>query len=179
MWPRLNLNLNGILLTLRIKNYQKPFDPDSDWTSAWCKVDFSFISEPWLHYRQADSEVFLAREIDTLSEVLQSLLTDGLTGPMEFICMEPDFYLVLHPKRDLRDDPRVLSISLGHELEDIRMEWRVSFWNEGLTKNHLSVSLAREEIEALLTYLRLISGQLSESDPAVGELIRKNIIDWQ
>lgn len=171
---RLRLDLSGILLTMRIRSYRRT--SDSDWTSAWCKVDFSFVSEPWLDYRQTDSEVLLAREIDALSEALESLLTDRLTESREFVCMEPDFYLILHPKRDLRDDPKVLYISPGHETEDIKMEWRVSFWNEGLTKNHLTVSLGRGEIEALFIYLRLVSGRLSESDPAVEELIERNII---
>lgn len=172
MW--LKLDLDGILLTLRIRGYRRV--PDNDWDSTWCRVDFSFVSEPWLDYRQTDSEVFLAREIDDLREALESLLADRLASPTEFICMEPDFRFLLQPKEDLRDDPKVLYISPGHETVDIGMEWQVFFWHEGLTANHLTVTLGREEIEALLIYLQLISGVLSPDHPAVRALLQRSII---
>ena len=175
-WPVwLKLDLDGILLTLRIKGYRRV--PDNDWDSTWCKVDFSFISEPWLDYRQTDSEVFLAREIDDLREALEALLTDRLTVPTEFACIEQDFRLLLRPKEDLRSNPKVIFISPGHEMVDIGIEWQVYFWHEGLTGNYLTVSLGREEILALLVYLRLISGMMSEDDPAVKLLTQLNIID--
>lgn len=172
MWLR--LDLDGIILTLRIKDYRRV--PDDDWDSTWCKVDFSFVSEPWLDYRQTDSEVFLAREIDDLREALEALLTGRMTAPSEFICIEPDFRLLLRPREDLRNDPKVIYISPGHEMADIGIEWQVYFWHEGLTGNFLTVSLGREEILELLVYLRLVSGMMSEDDPAVKVLTRLNII---
>lgn len=172
MW--LKLDLDGILLSLRIRGYRRV--PDSDWDSTWCKADFSFTSPPWLDYRQTDSEVFLAREVEDLRDALESLLTGRITVPTEFICMEPDFRLLLQPREDLRNDPKVIYINPGHEMVDIGIEWQVYFWHQGLTGNYLTVTLGREEITALYCYLCLISGMLSPDDPGVRALIQANII---
>ena len=72
MW--IKLNLDGIVLRMRIRQYKK-VEAD-DWDSTWCKTDFSFISEPWLKYTKEDDEVLLAREVDDLVEALEKLLTN-------------------------------------------------------------------------------------------------------
>ena len=172
MW--LKLNLDGIVLSLRIRQYKK-VEAD-DWDSTWCKTDVSFISESWLKYIKEDDEVLLAREVDELVEALEKLLTDQLYEPTEFTCIEPDFIFELNPKEDLRKNPRYLYIQPGCEIADIDLEWKVFFWYEGLTGNYLSVALARPDIECLLTYLKVVTGQLSEKDTAVQTLIAKGIL---
>ena len=172
MW--LKLNLDGIVLSLRIRQYKK-VEAD-DWDSTWCKTDFSFISEPWLKYIKEDDEVLLAREVDELVEALEKLLTDQLYEPTEFTCIEPDFIFELNPKEDLRKNPRYLYIQPGCEIADIDLEWKVFFWYEGLTGNYLSVALARSDIECLLTYLKVVTGQLPEKDAEVQMLIAKGIL---
>lgn len=172
MW--LKLNLDGIVLSLRIRQYKKV--KADDWDSTWCKTDFSFMSEPWLNYSKEDDEVLLAREVDELVEALEKLLTDQLYEPTELTCIEPDFIFELNPKEDLRKNPRYLYIQPGCEIADIDLEWKVFFWNEGLTGNYLSVALARPDIECLLTYLKVVTGQLSEKDADVQTLIEKGIL---
>ena len=172
MW--LKLNLDGIVLSLRILQYKKV--KADDWDSTWCKTDFSFMSEPWLNYSKEDDEVLLAREVDELVEALEKLLTDQLYEPTEFTCIEPDFIFELNPKEDLRKNPRYLYIQPGCEIADIDLEWKVFFWNEGLTGNYLSVALARPDIECLLTYLKVVTGQLSEKDAEIQTLIAKGIL---
>jgi len=172
MW--LKLNLDGIIVSLRIRQYVKV--DDNDWDSTWCKTDFSFISEPWLNYIKDDDEVFLAREIDDLADALEKLLTDRLTEPAEFACIEPDFVFELNPKEDLRNNSRFVYIRPGCEIADIDMEWKVYFWDGGLTANYLSVALSRPEIECLLTYLKLVNGQLSENSEEVQKLIAQGIL---
>ena len=172
MW--LKLNLDGIVLSLRIRQYKK-VEAD-DWDSTWCKTDFSFISEPWLKYIKEDGEVLLAREVDDLTEALEKLLTDRLSAPTEFACIEPDFIFELNPKEDLRNNPRYTYIQPGHEIVDIDLEWKVFFWHGGLTGNYLSVALTRPDIECLLTYLKIVTGQLSEKDTEVQTLIAKGIL---
>ena len=172
MW--LKLNLDGIVLSLRIRQYKK-VEAD-DWDSTWCKTDFSFISESWLKYIKEDDEVLLAREVDELLEALEKLLTDQLHEPTEFTCIEPDFIFELNPKEDLRKNPRYLYIRPGCEIADIDLEWKVFFWHEGLTGNYLSVALARPDIECLRTYLKVVTGQLSENDAEVQSLIAKGIL---
>ena len=55
--------------------------------------------------------------------------------------MEPDFNFVLTPKQDVRLNPKVLYVRPGCEIVDIDMEWKISFWHDGLTANYLSVTL--------------------------------------
>ena len=172
MW--LKLNLDGIVLSLRIRQYKKV--KADDWDSTWCKTDFSFMSEPWLNYSKEDDEVLLAREVDELVEALEKLLTDQLYEPTELTCIEPDFIFELNPKEDLRKNPRYLYIQPGCEMADIDLEWKVFFWYEGLTGNYLSVALARPDIECLLTYLKVVTGQLSEKDAEIQTLIAKGIL---
>lgn len=172
MW--LKLNLDGIVMSLRIRQYKK-VEAD-DWDSTWCNTDFSFISEPWLKYIKEDDEVLLAREVDDLAEALEKLLTDQLFMPTEFTCIEPDFIFELNPKEDLRKNPRYLYIQPGCEIADIDLEWKVFFWHEGLTGNYLSVVLARPDIECFLTYLKVVTGQLSEKDAEVQSLIAQGIL---
>lgn len=173
MW--LKLNLDGIIVSLRIQQYRKT--DRSNWDDVWCKVDFSFCSEPWLNYHKEYEEILLAREVDSLSDALEKLLNNQLNEPTEFPCIEPDFVFNLNPKEDVRNNPRLVYVRPGYEIVDIDMEWQVNFWDDGcLTANYLTVVLGREEIEYLLTYLKIVTGQLSEQDSQIQELIAKGII---
>ena len=172
MW--LKLDLSGINLSMQIRNYRKV--PEDDWDSTWCKTDFAFVSEEWLNYRKDNDEVFLAREIEDLAKSLDDLLNDRLNASTEFNCIEPDFNFILNPKKDLRLDPKVLYVRPGCEIVDIDMEWKISFWHDGLTANYLSVTLDRTDIESLLLYLRLVMGEVKENAPEIKALMSKGII---
>lgn len=172
MW--LKLDIDGIIARLQIRNYVRV--PDDDWDSTWCKTDFSFISEPWLNYCKENDEVFLASEIDSFKNTLESFLNDQLTEQTEYECIEPDFCFVLNPKKDLRLDPRCTYVPQGYEIVDIDMEWRISFWHDGLTANYLSVTLNRESIEYLLIYLKLITGELASEDRVIHRMIQAGVL---
>lgn len=173
MWFR--LDLEGIVLNLQINGYQKT--AKHDWDSVWCSVDFSFVSEPWLNYSKLGDEVFLASEIDDLIEAFDALLSDRIAEQQEFTCIEPDFTFILEPREDVRDNPRILYVRPGSDtVVDASVEWRVSFWNGYLTANYLSLMLDREDIERFLTYLRLVAGKITKDDPAVVQLMQKNIL---
>ena len=172
MW--IKLDLCGIIVSLRIRQYKKV--DDAHWDSVWCKTDFSFISEPWLNYAKKDEELLLAREVDDLADALEKLLNDQLSAPTEFACIEPDFIFELNPKEDLTNNPDHVYIRPGYEIKDIDLKWKVFFWDEGLSGNYLSVELIRPDIECLLTYLKVVTGQLPEKDAEVQTLIAKGII---
>lgn len=172
MW--LKLDLDGIMLSMRIWNYRRP--AEDDWDSTWCKTDFSFVSDKWLNYCVEGGEVFLAREIEELAKALDDLLNDRIDAPTEFACIEPDFNFVLFPKKDVRLDPKVLYVRPGCEIVDIGLEWKVSFWHDGLTANYLSVRLDRAEIFCLLQYLRLVLGEVSPSSPEIQQLVQSGMI---
>lgn len=172
MW--LKIDLNGIVLHLQIKDY-KPSKHEI-WDEQWCRTDYSFASEPWLNYQKTSDEVFLSCEVEQLAGSIQKLLHDELVEITEIECVEPDFRFVLHPKRDLRNDPKYTYIAPGYEIEDIYMEWTVAFWNDGLTDNFLSVTLYRCDLEYLLIYLNLITGSLKRQNTIIADLIDKGII---
>ena len=171
---QLKLNLGGVVLSLRIWGYTKV--NDDDWHSIWCKTDFAFKSGDWLNYHAEAAEVFLAYEIENLVGALDSLLNDRFKTPTEFNCVEPDFNFILNPKKDLRLDPKVLYVKTGYEIVDIDMEWKISFWHDGLTANYLSVTLDRSDIKSLLLYLRLVMGEVKESTPEIKALMNRGII---
>ena len=56
------------------------------------------------------------------------------------------------------------------------MEWTVTFWNEGLTDNYLSVTLDREDMNVLLVYLKYVIGKLKKTDHEVEELVRQDYL---
>lgn len=68
---------------------------------------------------------------------------EALAEPTELECTEPDFCFQFEPEEDIRQNPRVLYVKPGNEWADILMRWRVYFWHDGLTDNHLSVTLDR------------------------------------
>lgn len=136
------------------------------------RVSFSFSSESWLNYNKENDEVFLSYEVDGLTATLDDLLNDKLSEPTTVELIEPDFCFELMPKEDLRNNPWVLYIQPGHEIADIFMEWKVSFWHGGLTANYLTVALDRADITILKNYLRLVTEQYNEHTPEIIEMKR-------
>lgn len=157
MWVK--LGLCGIVLSLQVNGYQKT--GEDSWYDTWCAVDFSVTSEPWLCYHMHNEEVLLASEIDHLSNALHALLHGRLSAPMNFSCVEPDFNFVLNPQKG------------GC------MDWKISFWHNGLTANYLSVELGRADIESLYIYLMVITGAIKPDAPEVIRQRNQGIISDQ
>ena len=171
---KLRLDLSGIIVQLQIRDYDPGLKDDR--FNAWCKVDFSFSSEPWLNYEQNDAEVFVSYEVSDLYFILKRLLCDELTEIEELDMREPDFNFTLHPKFDIRNNPSVADVAPGHQIIDMFMDWRVCFWHNGLTPNYLSVSLERKEIQYLCNYFGLVIGQLSETNPAILNMLDTGVL---
>lgn len=149
------IDLSGILLELNIRDYNVSESEDLD--DHWCKVDFSFSSEEWLNYRKENYEVITSREIETLANSIEMLLKNELNDICSICLIEPDFSFKLYPS--------------------IYMEWSVSFWNHGLTDNFLSVTLYRDDLEYIVTYLNYVMGKLSSSNPKVLSLVREGFLE--
>lgn len=152
----LQIETGGIRIRYTIKDYVP--SREDDWFGQWCRCDYSFLSGDWLSYSKTDDEVFLCREVEKLEKVLSALLDDKLNEPVTISCVEPDYTFILYPKRDLRKDPHYTYISPGNEFSDIYLEWKIRFWNQGLTDNYLTVTLKREEIVLLRDYLSSVIG---------------------
>lgn len=171
---QLKMDLCGIELQFKVYGYEPSVH--EKWDDQWCRCDFSLSSRNWLNYRKVLDEVLLSCEVENIADNLQKLLNDNLAEKTEISFIEPDFQMTLCPKRDLRDDPKYLYIQPGYEIADIYMDWRVYFWSEGLTDNFLSVTLGREDIQILATYLQYVIGKLDASSQKIQDLIAKDFL---
>ena len=88
-------------------------------------------------------------EIDGLANAFTELLDGKITEPKKLQMTEPDFVFVLYPIKDLRTGSKYIYVAPGHEFQDVYDEWRIYFWDEGLTNNFLAVTLYRNDIVAL------------------------------
>ena len=70
--------------------------------------------------------------------------------------MEPDFVFMLYPMKDLRTDSKYTYVAPGHEFQDIYVEWRVYFWDGGITENFLTITMYRNDIIAFRDFLESI-----------------------
>ena len=110
-----------------------------------------------MNYHKESDEVLLCYEVEELEECLTKLLDNKLSELKEIACIEPDFIFVLHPQSDRREDPKYTYLQQGYEIEDIYVEWKIFFWNGGLTDNHLVITLGREEIKIMRDYLSQVT----------------------
>lgn len=146
-----NRNVSGIEIMLRIDNYQSPAKHSfGDW---WCDCGFSFKFGNIINYSVEHDELLMPEDIDGLTASLTELLNGNIEEPTEEPMTEPDFVFVLYPQKDLRTDPKYTYISPGHEIQDIYVEWRIFFWDDGLTSNYLTITLDRDDIISFRDFL--------------------------
>jgi len=168
---KLRLDLDGIITSLEIKNYRP--STQENWDEEWCKVTFSFVRNDWLNYGKLDDELLLCSEVEELRDIIKKLLLDEITEPKELGFIEPDFQFEFNPK----SIDNQLSLFEEHpQVIDIDAEWKVYFWDDGLTDNYLSVSLIREDLEHLKNYLNYVTGVVDKENPAIQDMINKNIL---
>lgn len=172
MW--LKLDLDGIIFQLQIRGYRP--STKENWDDNWCRVSLSLTSRNWLDYSIREDEVLLSAEIETLAEDLSKLLNDDFSEILETDCIEPDFRFKLHPKKDLRDDPKYTYVQEGYEIEDISMEWIISFWDGGLTDNFLSLKFCRDDIKYLSNYLNIVMGEIDKQNEIINQMINKGVL---
>ena len=84
------INARGIEIKLQIKGY-KPTDKDN-WYNDWCKCDYLFSSDNWLHYHGENDEVLLSYEVDQLEEACTKLLDNKLTEIKEIVTLSKARY---------------------------------------------------------------------------------------
>ena len=147
----MRIDVAGIIIDFLVKGYRK--STRENWDDLWCKCDFSFRSNNWLNYQSVDNEVLLSCEVEELENNLTQLLDGKITEKTVIEPIEPDFKFILYPEEDLRNNPNYTYVQPGYEIVDIYLEWKVYFWHEGLTDNHLTVTLDRTEITSLRDYL--------------------------
>ena len=144
-------SVDGMDIMLRIDNYQSP--SEHEYGDRWCDCSFSFRFGEIINYHKDHDELLMPEEVDALADGLTDLLDGKITEPQERPMLEPDFVFMLYPAKDLRTDPTYTYIKPRDEFQDIYVEWRVFFWNDGLTENFLTITLEREDIASLRDFL--------------------------
>ena len=144
-------NIGGIDIVLRIDDYEPP--ELHQFGTHWCDCGYSFSFGSIINYYKQHDEILTPAEVDYLAESLTALLEDKTDVTDEIKMVEPDFVFMLYPKEDLRNNPKYTYIAPGHEIQDIYAEWRIYFWDDGLTDNFLTITLDREDITALRDFL--------------------------
>lgn len=117
----------------------------------WSVCSFSFVGDGWLNYSKNNRESFLVPEIILLEKELTGLINSSYKSSKHISLIEPDFSFVLYPSKSVKN-----KISGELIAKDYYAEWRVNFWNKGLTDNFLSIELDNKEIIKLRDYLRKV-----------------------
>ena len=158
MWLR--LDLDGVEMYLRIQGVRESASPDDD---AWCRVSLHLQSS-WLNY-DLDEHILCSEEVKWLSKTIEDAFDKRLPKNEELEFIEPNIRFVFSCL-DERGKP------FRWPMADLR----VSFWNEGLTNNYLSLRFDVADLDALWQYLRLVTGGADLSDPRVRFWLDKGVI---
>lgn len=159
---RLKLDIDGISFYLKITGYRKT--SDSNWDEAWCNVEACLQNE-YLNY-YFGSEILLCSEIDTLEKYLSDLLNNKMTEETILECIEPDFEFICEPKTVENDYSG-----------DILLFIVINLWEKGcLTANSIHLTLDRQDIQQLYTYLLYIKQVIDRTDERIMSLIKREIL---
>lgn len=154
----LNLNLEGISFSLDINGWIKT--TEANWDSKWCDVACD-VHSAIIDYH-IKSEILLSCEIDGLITMIQDIITGRQSEENSFECIEPDFTFIFHPEKN--------GVSSDMDLQ-------ITFWDDGaLSANFLSLCFSKEDMEKLLVYLRMVTGEVSMEDQQVKLLCTKGIL---
>lgn len=170
MW--IKFNLDGMKFELKIENYKPGQTLDGDWAD----VSFNFEFQDIIKYKKTAMEILLCCEVDDLRAFMEDLLNDKLTDIKSYECIEPDFDFIFRPKYDIRNNPNLIYVKPGNEIEDVNMELNVNLWNEGLTCNYFSTLFNRKEIENFYLYLCLITSKIKNDDARIRNLLNSGTI---
>ncbi len=140
-----------------VRYYEEPSN-DKDIYDQWCQCDFYFKHSSGMEYKHFDDSTLISAEIDQMEQLFTELLEGEITEVKELPFVEPDFIFYLIPDESVRQQNDTFTYNL-HSYKDISMEWRIYFWDGGLTDNYMTLILDRDDITALRDYLREVQGK--------------------
>lgn len=148
--PKLELELDGINLELKIEDYKE----NSGFSDDWCRVTLYLKSNDWLNYRIDRKLILNSYEIDEIANGLEKIMHTPRYGleekdfTLEFI--EPDIVFKFYDSEILKSD---------HML-DIE----ISLWTKdrGLSANRIVLTLLDKDIKKLYNYIQRVRGIYKE-----------------
>ncbi len=171
---RLKLNLSTICFEFSISHYVR--STKERWDKEWCAVSVACRGGNWLNYVRNADETLLSCEVETILDHLEDLLNDRLHSSGQLAFIEPDFILILNPKKDLTKDAKYLYVAPGYEIQDIDMEWKIVFRDGKSNDHYLSLRFYREDLTHLQKYLSFITGKISQSDAEIQKMIESGVL---
>ncbi len=160
-----------------IKDWAMDIDDEDYPFGKWKSVDFSLKSS-YINYTLTDDELFNTVEILHLKERLEELLAGEIKDDCKVSFAEPDFTFLLYPARRLYSIPGKISYRNGYMDRPLFMEMKVQFWCKegGLGQNIFQMSFCEDEVRAFLTYLKFITGEITEKDKQYIRFIRAGVL---
>ncbi len=152
-------DIAGFQVDFAVSGYEEP-NEDIDKYDQWCQCDFYFKFGNGMEYKHFGDETLMSSEIDEMESSFTELLEGKITEVTEIPFVEPDFAFYLYPDKKVRPQMDSFTYNL-HSYKDVSMEWRIYFWNGGLTDNYMTLTLDRDDITALRDYLREVQGKKS------------------
>ena len=172
---RFRLDMCDVDLQLKIKNWVKP-EPGDIESDHWTQDEFS-LKGKYIDY-SFDTEALMSGEVVYLRNALGALLAGRIEEAREVEFAEPDFIFRLSPAVRRYSVPGKVWYKNGYVDLDIEMEMVIQFWcNDGaLGTNQFSMTFDRSEIDALYSYLLLVTGEIGETDERITKLVSAGII---
>ena len=123
-------------------------DGGYSWTDANIEIENRYFNY------QTGAEFLTFSELDDINRNLVALLDGEIIEKTILEFIEPDMKIALHPKRDLRDDPKYVYVKEGFEIEDIAADFIFYFsLGEGYTDQCYTLPLYRSDIKLLTEFL--------------------------
>lgn len=151
MW--INFDLNGMLLKLKIDNYNN--------NNEYVDISFEYRFKDIINYKKDNQKVLLCKDIDSIKEMTKSLLDKTLQKDDSYYCYEPDFSF---------------DFIGGQWLKINTYLWNNEDRTTQITNNTISTTLELKEIEQFYNYLRLITNEIDINNLDIKEMLDNNII---
>ena len=148
----LKLTLDGdITVTFRIREYDHKITASDD----WCVVDLLVQKPGVLNYELYEDETLEGHEVRSIKDLIAATIKGEDRKPYE--PTEP--YMVFEPGKD-----------------PIHLIWKIYIWSgvEYNTDSTIALYLLQEDMERLLSYLKLITGDITKNE--VTGLIEEGIL---
>ena len=171
---RLRLDMCDVDFQLKIKDWSKPKSGNFE-DDRWSVVEFC-LKGKYIEY-SLDSEIMLCSEVMDLCDALGALLDNKISEDCKVRFVEPDFEFYLYTAKRLYDIPGEVLYRDGFEDVDICMQMIVRFWFHGiLGSNYFTMAFERNEIEALYTYLCMVTGKIKKDDKKIKKMLKDGLI---
>lgn len=143
---------------------------------SWCNANLVLKSYYLDYDRQGE---FLERgDIPEIRDAIKALLDRTMEDDKEMRFTEPDLELTFSTEwTDYSEPGRVIYKEGSHTFPPY-LKWKVYFWNNScvLSGHCFEFAFEEEDLKALYVYLRYITQEIDENNPAFRSLVSRGII---